>query len=121
MENNYINNVPVGEVFNFTDLVEYKEGKVGSKTIVKRDDLTITMFSFDKDEGLSTHASTGDAMVSVLEGSVEITIGSDNVLTINQGETAILPSNIPHALKALSRFKMLLTVVKPQVEKSLDQ
>ncbi len=113
MENKYIDNIPTGEVFKFKELIPYKAGKISSKTIVKREDLTITMFSFGKGEGLSTHSSTGDAMVQITEGSVQITIGDDNIIKVNEGETAILPSNIPHSLHALTDFKMLLTVVKP--------
>ncbi len=112
MENKYIDNIPTGEVFKFKELIPYKAGKISSKTIVKREDLTITMFSFGKGEGLSTHSSTGDAMVQITEGSVQITIGDDNIIKVNEGETVILPSNIPHSLHALTDFKMLLTVVK---------
>ncbi len=113
MNGKFIKNIPTGEVFRLKDLVLYSEGKVISKTIVKRDDLNVTLFSFDENEGLSTHKSTGDAMVYVLEGCVEITIGQDSHLILSEGQTAVLPSNIPHALKALSKFKMLLTVIKP--------
>ncbi len=119
MSGKYIKNIPTGEIFKLKDLVLYSEGKVVSKTIVKRDDLSVTLFSFDTNEGLSTHSSTGDAMVYILEGSVEITIGKDKNIILNEGQTAVLPSDIPHALKALSKFKMLLTVVKP-VNKDFD-
>lgn len=113
MSGKYIKNLPVGEVFKLKDIVLYSDGKIISKTLVKRDDLTVTLFSFDKGEGLSTHKSTGDAMVYILNGSVEIIIGDQDKIIVNEGETVILPSNEPHALNALSKFKMLLTVVKP--------
>lgn len=121
MQETYIKNIPMAEVFELKDLVDYSQGKVSSKTIVKRKDLTITLFSFDASEGLSTHSASGDAMVYILEGSVEITVGKDNILILKKGDTAVLPSNIPHALNALERFKMLLTVVKPNGEKSIEK
>jgi quercetin dioxygenase-like cupin family protein len=72
---------------------------------------TVTLFAFDKGEGLSEHTAPFDALVEVLEGEVEITI-SKQPLTLRQGDAVIMPAGEPHALKALSRFKMLLVMVK---------
>lgn len=114
MKEQFLKNITFGEVLDMRNLVDYAEGRVSSKTLVQRNDLSITLFAFDKGEGLSTHSAPGDAMVYITEGSVEITIGKDNKLLLKEGQTAVLPANIPHALDAIEKFKMLLTVVKPQ-------
>ncbi len=91
------------------DLVEYQEHQVVSKTLVQNDALSMTLFSFDKDEEISTHASGGDAMVTVLEGTGKFTAGED-VFLLKEGETLIMPKDIPHAVYGQERFKMQLTV-----------
>lgn len=91
------------------DLVEYQEHQVVSKTLVQNDALSMTLFSFDKDEEISTHASGGDAMVTVLEGTGKFTVGED-VFLLKEGETLIMPKDIPHAVYGQERFKMQLTV-----------
>lgn len=93
------------------ELVAYDTGKVASMTLTQENGVGITVFAFDAGEGVSTHAAPGDAMVQILEGEAEITIdGEKNVL--KEGEIIIMPKNIPHAVKAVTRFKMILTVVK---------
>jgi quercetin dioxygenase-like cupin family protein len=114
MEEKYLKNIPFNEVLVLKDLVNYSEGRVSSKTLVQRNDLSISLFAFDKGEGLSTHSAPGDAMVYVLEGSVHVTIGEDTNVVLKEGQTAVMPANVPHALKSTEKFKMLLTVVKPQ-------
>ena len=86
---------------NLKDLVEYQEGQVVSKTL--------TIFSFDKGEEISTHAAGGDAMVTVLEGKGRFIVG-DEVFYVEEGETLIMPKDIPHAVYGEERFKMQLTV-----------
>jgi quercetin dioxygenase-like cupin family protein len=94
-----------------TDLVEYQDGTVVSKTLVKKKTGTVTLFAFDKGEGLSEHTTPFDALVLVADGSVEITIsGQRNV--VQQGQMLLLPANEPHALKAMTRFKMLLIMIR---------
>ena len=83
------------------DQVEYQEGQVVSKTLVQNDYVSVTVFSFDKGEEISTHASGGDAMVTVLDGTGRFTVG---------GETLIMPKDVPHAVYGEEQFKMLLTV-----------
>ena len=103
-----IDNAPVE---NLIDLVTYQEGSVVSKTLVKKKTGTVTLFAFDKDEGLSEHTAPFDAMVYVVDGVVEIVInGIPKVL--NQGQMVIMPANVPHALKAVERFKMMLIMIK---------
>lgn len=91
------------------ELVEYQEGQVVSKTLVQNDYVSMTIFSFDKGEEISTHAAGGDAMVTVLEGKGRFTVG-DEVFYVEEGETLIMPKDIPHAVYAEERFKMQLTV-----------
>ncbi len=91
------------------DLVEYQEGQVVSKTLVQNSLISMTIFSFDKGEEISTHAAGGDAMVTVLEGTGRFTVGGE-VFVLNAGETLIMPKDIPHAVYGEERFKMQLTV-----------
>lgn len=91
------------------DLVDYQEGQVVSKTLVQNEQLSMTIFSFDKGEEISTHASSGDAMVTVLEGTGRFTVDGE-VFILNEGETLIMPKDIPHAVYGEERFKMQLTV-----------
>ncbi|MDL2215095.1 cupin domain-containing protein, partial [Dysgonomonas sp. OttesenSCG-928-M03] len=84
---------------------------VVSKQILKNDAGNITLFSFDKGQGLSEHTAPFDAMVQVIDGEVEITIGGSLIL-LKQGESVIMPANIPHALFAIHKFKMILTMIK---------
>lgn len=100
-----------GKVFNLAESVDYADGAVVSKTIVKKSTGNITLFAFDEGEGLAEHSSPYDALVQLLDGAAEITIGGD-AHRLKAGENIILPANIPHALKATSKFKMMLTMIK---------
>ena len=91
------------------ELVEYQEGQVVSKSLVQNDYVSMTIFSFDKGEEISTHAAGGDAMVTVLEGKGRFTVGGE-VFYVEEGETLIMPKDIPHAVYGEERFKMQLTV-----------
>jgi quercetin dioxygenase-like cupin family protein len=101
----------VSKVVTTTDLVEYQSGAVVSRTIVKKPTGTITLFAFDAGEGLSEHTAPFDALVNVLDGEVEVTI-SGKPLILKAGECTIMPADEPHALKAISKFKMMLTMIK---------
>ena len=92
-----------------TDLVDYQPGQVVSRTLVQNNKVSVTIFSFDKGEEISTHASGGDAMVTVLEGTGRFTVGEE-VFVLEAGETLIMPKDIPHAVFGQERFKMQLTV-----------
>ena len=91
------------------DLVEYMPGQVISKTLVQNDKVSMTIFSFDKGEEISTHAAGGDAMVTVLEGTGKFTVGGEEFV-LNEGETLIMPKDIPHAVFGQEKFKMQLIV-----------
>ncbi len=102
-------NIDKKEVLKLEDLVQYQAGQVVSKTLVQNDLMSVTVFSFDKNEEISTHASGGDAMVTVLDGKGRFTIGGD-VFYLEKGETIVMPKGIPHAVFGEEQFKMLLTV-----------
>lgn len=91
------------------DQIDYQPGQVVSKTLVQNDKVSMTIFSFDKGEEISTHAAGGDAMVTVLEGVGRFTVG-DEVFFLKEGETLIMPKNIPHAVFGEEKFKMQLIV-----------
>ena len=91
------------------DQIEYQAGQVVSKTLVQNDKVGMTIFSFDKGEEISTHAAGGDAMVTVLEGIGRFTVGGE-VFFLKEGETLIMPKDIPHAVYGEERFKMQLIV-----------
>lgn len=91
------------------DLVEYQLGQVISKTLVQNEKVSMTIFSFDKGEEISTHAAGGDAMVTVLEGTGKFTVGGE-AFVLQAGETLIMPKDIPHAVFGQERFKMQLIV-----------
>ena len=91
------------------DLIAYQPGQVVSKTLVQNEHMGMTIFSFDKGEEISTHASGGDAMVTVLEGTGRFTVGGE-VFILREGDTLIMPKDIPHAVYGVEQFKMQLTV-----------
>lgn len=104
-------NIDLSVPLKLSSLIDYQPGQIVSKTIAQTPALSITLFSLDQGEEISTHTTSGDAMVQVLDGEAVVTIG-DKPLTVKEGETVIMPSDIPHALEAKKKFKMLLTVVK---------
>ena len=96
---------------NLIDLVSYQDGSVVSRTLIKKKTGTVTLFAFDQGEALSEHTAPFDAMVYILDGKAEIIIsGNSNIL--EKGNMIIMPANEPHALKAVERFKMMLTMVR---------
>lgn len=102
-------NIEKKQIMKLEDLVEYQEGQVVSKTLVQNVLVSVTVFSFDKGEEISTHASGGDAMVTVLDGKGKFTIGGEENI-LQKGETIVMPKNVPHAVYGEEKFKMLLVV-----------
>ena len=100
-----------GQVAKVAELVQYQDGAVVSREIVKRPTGSITVFAFDEGQGLSEHTAPFDALVQVVEGEVEITI-SGQPHRAQAGELILMPAGQPHALKALQRFKMILTMIR---------
>ncbi|MGZ4914189.1 MAG: cupin domain-containing protein [Halobacteriota archaeon] len=93
------------------ELIDYATDSVVSKTLIDTAAGTITLFAFDKTQGLSEHTAPFDAVVQVVDGEAAVTIGG-NTTKVTQGQMIIMPANVPHALKAVTRFKMLLTMIR---------
>ncbi len=102
-------NIAKQEKIALKDQVEYQSGQVVSKTLVQNELVSMTLFSFEKGEEISTHAASGDAMVTVLEGKGRFTVGGE-VFYLEAGETLIMPKDIPHAVYGEECFKMQLIV-----------
>ena len=99
------------KVLNVVDLLDYQEGSVVSREIIRKVTGTVTIFAFDKGEGLSEHTAPFDAMVQIIDGKAEIIIsGHKNILS--SGEMIIMPAHDPHELIALEKFKMILTMIR---------
>jgi|ERR1051326_9102354 quercetin dioxygenase-like cupin family protein len=103
--------LPGSQVAKAMDLVSYQDGAVVSREIVKKPTGSVTLFAFDKGQGLSEHTAPFDALVQVVEGAAEITI-SGQPHRLQGGEMILMPAQRPHALKALKRFKMILTMIR---------
>lgn len=101
----------IGTALTLSELVSYQEGSVVSKTLIDKKIGTLTMFSFGAGQGLSEHTAPYDAVVQVVDGEAEIVING-NPQTVLAGQLIIMPANIPHELKALKPFKMLLTMIR---------
>ncbi len=103
-------NIEMAKVQTLADLVSYQDGQVVSKTLVQNPGVSLTLFSFDKGEEISSHSSHGDAMVYVIDGEAKITIGEET-FTAKAGETVVMPSEVPHAVSAPEKMKFMLTVI----------
>ena len=101
----------LGKVFSLKDLVAYQDGTVASRMIISRKAGTITIFSFDENEGLSEHTAPFDAVVTILDGECEVWVAGETH-RLKEGETIIFPANKPHALSAITKFKMMLTMIR---------
>jgi len=99
------------KVFSFNDSVEYASGGILSKTVLKKETGNISLFSFAKGEALSEHTAPFDAMIQVVDGKGEVIIGGKSFI-LESGQSIIMPAGIPHAVKAVERFKMVLTMIK---------
>lgn len=105
-----LKNIEVSELLKLEDQLTYQKGQVVSKTLVQNPHVSLTIFSFDKGEEISSHSSSGDAMVTVLDGTGRFTVGEKTFL-VSKGETLIMPAQVPHAVYGEEQFKMLLTVI----------
>lgn len=110
MNKQKIKNIDFSTALPMESLVEYNKGQVVSKTLAQGKALSMTLFAFDQGEEISSHASGGDALVYLMDGVADITIGEEKHV-VKKGETIVMPAGIQHALYATERFKMLLVVV----------
>jgi quercetin dioxygenase-like cupin family protein len=102
---------PKAEKLQIAEMVTYQDGSVVSRQITKTEAGNITLFAFDKDQGLTEHTAPFDALVHILEGEAQITI-SGKPFELKTGDAIIMPASEPHALKAMQKFKMLLTMIR---------
>jgi quercetin dioxygenase-like cupin family protein len=112
-----MNTTPSSQILPVADLISYQEGAVVSRQIVKADAGNVTLFAFDLGQELSEHTAPFDALVHVLDGNVEIRI-SGKPFALKAGEAILMPANEPHAVKALTKFKMLLTMIRAQASQN---
>ncbi len=103
--------LPPGEPMALVEAVRYAPGSVVSRTLLKSDAGTLTLFAFDEGQGLSEHTAPFDALVQVLDGNATLTIGGKTV-PARVGELVLMPANVPHAVQPAGRFKMLLTMFR---------
>ena len=103
-------NIDKAQVLTLKDQVAYQAGQIVSKTLVQNNAVSVTLFSFDKGEEISTHESGGDAMVTCLDGTGKITIDGIEYF-LHEGDTIVMPAKHPHSVFGEDKFKMLLTVV----------
>lgn len=103
--------IPVAQSVSLADLVNYQEGSIVSRVLVGREAGTITLFAFDEEQALSEHTAPFDALVQMLEGEMEISIDR-KPLSIKTGNVVLMPANHPHALRAITNSKMLLTMIR---------
>ena len=103
--------IAAAEVSRLTDLANYQHGSVVSRILIRRDKGNVTLFAFDEGQELSEHTAPFDALVYVLEGRVEIRIAGQP-FSLSAGDVILMPANQPHAVRAVSRFKMLLTMIR---------
>ncbi len=102
---------PKSEILHIAELVSYQDGSVVSRQITKADAGNVTLFAFDRDQELSEHTAPFDALVHILDGNAEIKI-SGKAYNLKTDDAILMPANEPHALRALTRFKMLLTMIR---------
>ncbi|MBB2182582.1 cupin domain-containing protein [Lachnospiraceae bacterium MD1] len=105
-----LKNIELAKILKLDEKITYQKGQVVSKTLVQNKNVSITLFSFDKGEEISSHSSDGDAMVTILDGTGKFTVGEE-IFLLSKGETLIMPNHVPHAVYGEEQFKMLLTVV----------
>jgi quercetin dioxygenase-like cupin family protein len=112
MSGNILKNIDFEKAVDLAGLVAYQPGQIVSRTLVQNKAVSITLFAFDSGEEISTHESTGDALVYVLDGTAQLTIGG-TAHTATTGQAVVMPATIPHAVYAPEKLKMLLVVVFP--------
>lgn len=101
----------MGEVFRLKDLIAYQKGAVVSRTLIDKEHTTLTLFAFDENQSLSEHTAPHDAILQVLDGKARVQIEGED-FELESGESIVMPANKPHAVEAVSKFKMFLTMVK---------
>lgn len=115
-KNQLLMNIPNAKSVKLDSLVEYQSGKLIGLTLTQSPNISLILFAIAQEEAISAHSAPGDALLQILDGSAEVTIG-EQTLTVKKGESVVMPANVPHALAAKERFKMLLTYVQAKEER----
>jgi quercetin dioxygenase-like cupin family protein len=110
MDKKILKNIDLSTALTLKDLVTYQPGQIVSKTLIQNEHVSLTLFAFDKDEEISSHSSHGDAMIYIIDGTGQITIGEET-FSVSAGQTIVMPAEVPHAVYAPEAFKMFLIVV----------
>ena len=110
-ENDAKGTLPAGEAVDLAGLADYAAGSIVSRTLAENDAGTVTLFAFDDGQSLSEHTAPFDALVQILDGRAELTIGGESV-PAKAGQVVLMPADVPHALRADGPFKMLLTMLR---------
>lgn len=106
-----LSDLPTASGFELESLVDYQDGAIVSRTVLDREDITLTLFALDEGQTISEHSAPHDALVQVLDGTATITVdGTDH--SVDAGEAIVLPADVPHALTAPTRFQMVLTMIR---------
>ena len=103
--------IPTSQVHRMIELVDYQDGSIVIRMLINKKVGSVTLFAFDKEQKLSEHTAPFDALVQILDGEAEINISGEKFI-LNQGDSIIMPANKPHAVKAVDKFKMILTMIK---------
>ena len=106
-----MSNMIHSEIQKLNEMVDYQDGTIVSKSLINKDTGTVTLFAFDKDQSLSEHTAPFDALLQVFDGEVDVVISGKNH-HLKTGEMVLMPANVPHAVKAIEKFKMMLIMVK---------
>ncbi|NGX56660.1 MAG: hypothetical protein K1060chlam5_00903 [Candidatus Anoxychlamydiales bacterium] len=99
------------KIFKYNDIISYQDGSIVSKIILSKDVGTVTLFAFDKDQKISTHTTPYQALLQIIEGTCQVTIDKKE-FNLSALDSIILPANVPHAVFAIGKFKMVLTMIK---------
>ncbi len=103
--------LPQSKPVDVSALISYQDGSIVSRTLIKKNGGTLTLFAFDEGQSLSDHSAPFDALVQILDGDAELIIGGEKVLA-SAGQTVLMPANVPHSVLAPGRFKMLLVMIR---------
>lgn len=115
MEEKYIKNIDFTEVLDFKNLMGYAEGGVESRTLVQKEDFSLTLFGFDKGEGVSAYSMPGDTMIYIYEGKAEVIIDGTKKFILQEGETIVVPPDVLHSIDAIEQMKIMIVIAKAQI------
>lgn len=114
MKEKYIKNIDFEKVLDFKNLIGYVDGGVESRTLVQREDFSMTLFAFEQGEGVSAYSMPGDTMIYVYEGKAEVVMDEDKKFILEEGKTIVVPPDVLHSIDVVEKSKIMIIIVKPQ-------